>query len=70
VVRSSNKKLEQHGIQSGSQNQQKEYIRIKREISLLKTLAVAICAFLACWIPHGILVLFFAETASPGVKKV
>ena len=48
----------------------KERMRVVREIALLKTLAVTICAFLICWLPYGIVVLFFADTVPPQVKKV
>ena len=45
-------------------------IRSKREIALLKTLAVATIASIICWIPFAIVVMFFAETVLPQVKKV
>ena len=52
------------------QSRDKERMRVVREIALLKTLAVTICAFLICWLPYGIIALFFADTVPPQVKKV
>jgi len=53
-----------------STREQKERTRMEREIRLLKTLAVTVCVFLACWIPFGVVVLFFSKTIAPEVKKV
>ena len=48
----------------------KEQERIKQEINLVKTLAVIVGVFLICWLSYAIVVLFFAETVPPRVKKV
>ena len=48
----------------------KDAARFRKELSLLKTLAVTVLMFVICWLPYGIVVLFFSGTVPPRVKKV
>ena len=71
AVRKSDFRINQHSFSMPKeQSRDKERMRVVREIALLKTLAVTICAFLICWLPYGIIALFFADTVPPQVKKV
>ncbi|CAK8693990.1 unnamed protein product [Clavelina lepadiformis] len=51
---------------SNSTQQQRQ---LKKEINLIKTLAVTVVFFVFCWTPYGLVVLFFAKTVPPRVKK-
>ena len=49
---------------------QQERTRLRKEITLLRTLAVTVVAFVVCWMSYGVVVMFFAPTVPPRVKKV
>lgn len=48
----------------------KEKQSMKREISLLKTLATAVVCFVLCWTPYAFCILIDRGSVDPVIKKV